>query len=84
MWDDSEGGADVMHRLFNCLAALMLVACVAMLGLWARSYWITDTLERADGSEIWESRHGRLMFEHFVPVSPWRLRWSVGQKTPMP
>jgi hypothetical protein len=44
----------VRRQLFNIVAALSLLLCVAACALWMRSYWLTDKVEwRCDGG--WRS-----------------------------
>jgi hypothetical protein len=75
------------RRLLNLLTALSLLLCVAVVVLWARSYWATETLRRADARR-WQSvsvAHGRAMYLHAWPADtsrpppfgPERLRRQV-------
>jgi hypothetical protein len=38
------------RRLFNALAVMSLVVCMAMIALWARSYWRCDVISRASAT----------------------------------
>jgi hypothetical protein len=62
------------RRLLNLLTAGSLLVCVALVVLWVRSYWATETLRRADAHR-WQSvsvAHGRVMYLHAWPADPSR------------
>src|SRR5215204_2619247 len=40
----------MLRRLFTLLSALSLLLCVAVGGVWGRSYWASDYIGREDGA----------------------------------
>jgi hypothetical protein len=66
--------AGMKRRLFNLAAAVSLVMMLATVGLWVRSYWRTDSVERTDLSvrtRVFQntavvSQRGHISFRRFV------------------
>ena len=67
--------------IFNVLAALSLVLCVAAAALWVRSYYATDTLRWSDPRppagwrrtpawQCWMSGAGQVLYLRVVPADP--------------
>jgi len=78
--DPSEiGGEEMKRRLFNVLSGASLVLCVATIGIWVRSYSISDVVTCEEPGRdspwvihvLWASR-GRVAFGNdFVGVHSW-------------
>jgi hypothetical protein len=68
------------RRLLNIASVVCLVACVALMGMWVRSYNWTDELVTRLGSdhglEI-QSTPGRLSVDHFSLASPSVWPWTL-------
>src|SRR5688572_2489715 len=73
--------------LFNLATAVSLLLCFAVVGLWVRSYWGIDALDRWDRTAVHvRSSHGRLVV-HVVRHSRPQYRgeslgWEVSRSAP--
>lgn len=54
------------RRLFAGVSVLALILCLAMVGLWVRSYWVADAFSysQSQWSVFMESGGGQFRFEH--------------------
>ena len=80
MRDDSNQG-NRMRRLrriiFNTLSILSLLLCVAMAGLWVRSYWIADAFSLVHSGGIDRpGDHGDLIAEFNMVWANGRVRYE--------
>src|SRR5687767_4689516 len=83
------GGSDcrlMRRRLFNVIAALSLLACIAVAGVWVRSYWVSDRLVWQDFGALTVDR-GTLSWVEVggpsIPQSPERFMWVKGAGNPV-
>jgi hypothetical protein len=70
----------MLRRLLNFASVLCLIACVALMGMWVRSYNWTDELTTRLGSghglEV-QSTPGRLSIDQFSLASPSVWPWTL-------
>ena len=52
------------RRLLNFLTAVSLLLCVAVCGLWARSYWASDGTTSEDGLDTFIMHKGQIVWKH--------------------
>jgi hypothetical protein len=87
--------AKLRRRLFTSVSVLSLILCLATVGLWVRSYWISDSWYRwsdRTGRDVWTLSGAFMMLwgdlgpEHNMPDSGWvhemTIAYPIGLQWP--